>query len=664
MAIMASDSVVDLQEATVLVELIACQAEKHPFDPAISGGSQGSLTYSQLYDLLRSITGQLQSLSLGGGDRIAVVLPNGPLMATAFLSIAASATCAPLNPTYKDSEFEFYLSDLNAKALVVLENSESPAIGVAGALGIPVLRLVPRAGDGAGAFDLRSETDSVLSAASSAHCAWAEPEDIGLVLHTSGTTARPKIVPLTQTNLCTSGRNVARTLGLTSGDCCLNIMPLFHIHGLVGALLSSLSAGASVYCTPGFSGPHVLDWLRDIQPTWYTAVPTMHQAILARAAADRVTSKDLGVKLRLVRSSSAALPPQVMASLEDLFEAPVLEAYGMTEAAHQMACNPRPPAARKPGAVGLAAGPEVAIMNLRGEFCVQGETGEVVIRGANVTPGYDNNPEANASAFTNGWFRTGDQGYLDPDGYLFLTGRLKELINRGGEKISPREIDEVLLDHPAVDQAVSFAAPDERLGEEVMAAVVLKPEYRDRESKRMERDLREFAAGRLADFKVPARILFVDEVPKGPTGKVQRIGLAKVLRITDLRSSNSASQSLVSSSAELSDLELLTLNLCKEVLNRDEINIHDNFFLMGGDSLIAARLMARLEQTQDVKLSLVRLFETPTIAGLAQAVLEAREERQNGVANSAEEELERLLAQMELLSEDEAEALLHKSTTL
>jgi acyl-CoA synthetase (AMP-forming)/AMP-acid ligase II len=299
-------------------------------------------------------------------------------------------------------------------------------------------------------------------------------------------------------------------------------MPLFHIHGLIAATLSSLNAGASVVCTPGFNALTFFAQLTEFRPTWYTAVPTMHQAILGRAA--RNADAIAGARLRFIRSSSASLPPQVMTELEATFGVPLIEAYGMTEAAHQMASNPLPPRPRYAGSVGIAAGPEVAIMDEQGALLPAGSVGEVVIRGPNVTPGYRNNPQANASAFTNGWFRTGDQGVLDEAGYLRLTGRLKEIINRGGEKISPREVDEVILDHPAVAQVVTFAVPHPKLGEDVAAAVVLK------EGQALtERELQQFVGQRLADMKVPRKVLFVAEIPKGATGKLQRIGLAAKL---------------------------------------------------------------------------------------------------------------------------------------
>jgi acyl-CoA synthetase (AMP-forming)/AMP-acid ligase II len=349
-----------------------------------------------------------------------------------------------------------------------------------------------------------------------------DPDHVALVLHTSGTTSRPKIVPLRQRNLAASARHIAQTLALTPSDRSLVIMPLFHIHGLIGALLSSMYAGASVHCPPGFNALKFFGWLDEAKATWYSAVPTMHQTVLARA--ERNAEILARRKLRFIRSSSASLPPPVMKALEETFGCPVVESYGMTEATHQMASNPLPPAPRKPGTVGIAAGPEVAIMDPDGKLLSRGTIGEIVIRGPNVTAGYANNPKANAEAFTNGWFRTGDQGVMDADGYLSLTGRLKEIINRGGEKIAPREVDDVIMDHPAVAQVVTFGIPHDKLGEDVAAAVVLK------EGQNVgEKELRDFVAGKLADFKVPRKILFLAEIPKGATGKLQRIGLAAKL---------------------------------------------------------------------------------------------------------------------------------------
>jgi acyl-CoA synthetase (AMP-forming)/AMP-acid ligase II len=476
-----------------------------------------SLTFGALRDLCARTVKALNAMGIGRGDRVAIVLPNGPEMAAAFLAIGAGATTAPLNPAYKAEEFTFYLTDLEAKALVVLQGVASDAREVAARLSIPVLDLIP--GEAAGDFTLEGG-----SPANPAKPGLAWPEDTALVLHTSGTTARPKIVPLTQANVCASARNIARTLELGPDDACLNIMPLFHIHGLMAAVLASVGAGGAVVCTQGFDALRFFRWLDEERPTWVTAVPTMHQAILSRA--ERNADVIRRAPLRLLRSSSASLPGPVMQQLEAVFGCPLVESYGMTEASHQMCSNPLA-GPRKPGSVGQPAGPEVAVMADDGTLLPVGEIGEVVIRGPNVTAGYEANPEANAKAFTNGWFRTGDQGAFDEDGFLTLTGRLKELINRGGEKVSPLEVDGVLSGHPAVAQALTFAIPHAKLGEEVGAAVVLREGMEC-----TERELRDFAALHLTDFKVPRKVVFLAEIPKGATGKLMRIGLAEKLGLT------------------------------------------------------------------------------------------------------------------------------------
>ncbi|MET3132041.1 acyl-CoA synthetase (AMP-forming)/AMP-acid ligase II [Oxalobacteraceae bacterium GrIS 1.11] len=487
---------------------------------ALAGVVAGAapLHYAALRELTRRTGVALNRAGIGRNDRVAIVLPNGPEMAASFIAVACAATCAPLNPAYRADEFEFYLSDLHAKALIVERGSQSAAIAVAQKLGVAIIELCPDPQLGAGAFILDTGELSGIANLTG----MAQAGDIGLILHTSGTTSRPKIVPLTHGNLCNSARNVAHTTQFTAADKGLNIMPLFHIHGLIAGILAPLSRGGSVACSPGFNALKFFGWLDEVSPTWYTAVPTMHQAILSRAGQNAAVIAR--AKLRFIRSSSASLPTRVLAELEEVFRAPVIEAYGMTEAAHQMACNPLPPARRKPGTVGLAGGPEVAIMDADGALLAAGAIGEIVVRGDNITPGYENNPQANAQAFCHGWFRTGDQGQMDADGYLSLTGRLKEIINRGGEKISPLEVDEVLMAHPAVAQVVTFAIPDDKLGEEVGAVVVLREAMTA-----TEREIRDFAGEKLASYKVPKKVLFMDEIPKGATGKLQRIGLARKL---------------------------------------------------------------------------------------------------------------------------------------
>ena len=502
--------------------------------PAIAAPGREPLNFDGLRRQAERTVAALNGFGIGRNDRVAIVLPNGPEMASAFVSVACAATAAPLNPAYRQTEYEFYLSDLGATTLVVEAGSDSPARAAAAGHGIPVLELHVDAGAPAGTFQLLEEGGGEVGSgegaasggsADGSRYGLAEADDTALILHTSGTTSRPKIVPLSHRNVCASAVNVRHTLRLTSNDRCLNVMPLFHIHGLIAAVLAPLGVGGSIFCTPGFNGLRFFGWLDEARPTFYTAVPTMHQAILARAARNRgVIERN---PLRFIRSASSALPPQVLAELEEAFGVPVVEAYAMTEAAHQMTCNPLPPAVRKPGTVGIAAGPEVSVMDEGGALLPAGDVGEIVIRGPNVSDGYENNPAANAEAFTNGWFRTGDQGVMDDEGYVTITGRLKEIINRGGEKISPREIDEVILDHAAVRQVVAFAMPHPKLGEEVAVAAVLREGM-----EATPRELQVFAGERLADFKVPRKILLMDDIPKGPTGKIQRIGMAEKLGLT------------------------------------------------------------------------------------------------------------------------------------
>jgi acyl-CoA synthetase (AMP-forming)/AMP-acid ligase II len=490
--------------------------------PAIGAPGRPWLSHGALRALARQTVVDLNAMGIGRGDRVALVLPNGPEAACAFVCIACGATTAPLNPAYKAEEFAFYLSDLNASALVVQAGAETPAREAAAAKGIPVVELEPRADGPAGAFVLRPPPGLVGQAARPGEAA---AEDIALVLHTSGTTSRPKIVPLRHVNVTASATNIGAILALTADDVCLNIMPLFHIHGLIAGVLASVAAGGAVSCSPGFNAFRFFAWFNEVRPTWYTAVPTMHQTILELAPRNKAAIE--AGRLRFIRSSSSSLPGPVMIAMEEAFGVPLVESYGMTEAAHQMASNPLPPRPRFPGCVGIAAGPEVAIMDDGGTLLPPGGLGEVVIRGRNVTSGYENNPAANAVAFTNGWFRTGDQGTIDPDGYLRLTGRLKELINRGGEKVSPLEVDEILSEHPAVAQCLTFGLPHPKLGEEVAAAIVLRGGFTAKDT-----ELRDFAGERLAPFKVPRKFVFLKEIPKGATGKLQRIGLAEKLGLT------------------------------------------------------------------------------------------------------------------------------------
>jgi oxalate---CoA ligase len=600
--------------ARTLLDLLRRAAQRDAPAPAIIASGREPLSYSSLLRQVEETIEIFRAFGVRRNDRVAVVLPNGPEMAVSFLAVAAGAACAPLNPAYREAEFDFYMSDIGAKALLVASGLESPSREVARRLQIPVIELAPSQSNEAGAFTLEGEQPGSCEKRE-----MAQPDDIALVLHTSGTTSKPKVVPLTQANLCASAGHISTTLQLRPDDRCLNVMPLFHIHGLVGALLSSVASGSSVVCSPGFDTERFFEWLDMHQPTWYTAVPTMHQAVLSRVSRHR----DIAARrpLRFIRSSSASLPPSVMADLESAFRTQVIESYGMTEASHQMTSNPLAPRPRKPGSVGPAAGPQVAIMDDAGTLLPYGERGEVVIQGPNVTREYENNQAANQSAFRNGWFRTGDEGRFDDDGYLFLTGRLKEMINRGGEKIAPREIDDVLVQHPAVAQALSFAVPHPTLGEDVAAAIVLKANATTTEP-----EIRDFAAERLAPFKVPTQVVIVDEIPKGPTGKPQRIGLA------DKLASKLAEARHKAFVTPQSAVEVQLVEIWRELLKRDDVGAGDNFYAIGGDSLATAALLVAVEERFGAAPPVDAFLRSPTIEALARLIEEP--ERDSATADA------------------------------
>lgn len=587
--------------------LLAAQAASRPNVAAIRAPGRKPLSYGSLWTQVQYAAAALGIAGIGPSDRVAIVMPNGPEMAVALLAVACTAISAPLNPGYHERDFEFYLPDLRARALLTPEMGygvpmpagvESPARTVAARLGIPIVELHVTVDAEAGRFTLRGQETRAPQSSG-----LAQPTNLALVLHTSGTTSKPKAVPLTHANLCASAHRIRNTLRLTPHDQCLNVLPLFHIHGLVAALLSSLAGGGSICCLPGFDAALFFASLQESRPTWYTAVPTIHHAIVQHAPAHHEIASR--ANLRFVRSSSASLPQRTMAELESVFSAPVIEAYGMTEAAHQIASNPLPPAERKPRSVGPAAGPELAVMDEMGNLLPTGRTGEIVVRGANVMAGYLDNPEANAGAFAEGWFRTGDQGHLDDDGYLFLTGRIKEMINRGGEKVNPVEVDDWLSQHPAVDQSATFPVAHPTLGQDIIAAVVPRSD-----ASVTSRELRTYLLDGLAAFKVPSRVLIVPQIPKSPTGKVQRLALASHLAEL-VRPQHVLPRTVV---------EKALASIWSEVLGLEAIGAQDNFFTLGGDSLHAMRLVARVQAHLGVALPLSTVFREPELTDQASAV--------------------------------------------
>ncbi|MBI3742920.1 MAG: AMP-binding protein [Chloroflexi bacterium] len=467
-----------------------------------------SVTYGELSERVEQLARLLRGAGIEAGDTVSLVLGNDLSFIECFLALTCTgAVAAPLNPAYTADEFKSFMEAASAKT-VVLPVGAGTAHGAASGLGLSVISVEP----GSKGLELRRDGKLVERGASVAKVDAAEP---ALFLHTSGTTSRPKGVPLTHANIVASTRNIVGTYALTDRDVALVVMPLFHVHGLIGVVLSTLASGGTVVVPPRFSAGAFWGDAKAHAATWYSAVPTIHQILVARADQDNAPKGTF----RFIRSCSSALAPALFEQMEARFASPVLEAYGMTEAAHQMASNPLPPDERRAGTVGVGTGVEVGVMDEGGALLPQGGVGEVVIRGPNVMSGYRDNPQANAASFTHGWFRTGDQGTIERGGYLRLTGRLKELINRGGEKISPLEVDAVLARHPAIAEAICFGVPDAKYGEEIQAAVVLKRAA-------TEQDIQRFCGEHLVDFKVPKRVHVVDALPRTATGKIQRKSLS------------------------------------------------------------------------------------------------------------------------------------------
>lgn len=583
-------------------------AAERPALEAILAPGRSPLSFSDLTRRLDGVRASLEGFGIGRGDVVALALPNGPEMAVCVLGVASSAIAAPLNPSYGDREFAHYLARLRPKAVVVPADEDSPARRQAAACGIPTIELCASTGERAGTFELQCDARGAP-----ARPGWNTADDVAVLLLTSGSTDQPKLVPHRSRHVAAYAEVFARAYQLGPADRCIHTMPMFHGHGLESLLLVPLLRGGGVVCPTGFDVPSFFAQIRTFQPTWYSAAYTIHHAILDGIEPYRETARE--ARLRFIRSGSGRLDPAIMRGLEDAFGAPVVERYGMSEAP-TLTYNPLPPAVRKAGTVGIPTLCEVRVREGR-EFLATGQEGEVVARGPLVFDGYWDDPEATDAAFVDGWFRTGDLGRFDDDGYLTITGRLKDVINRGGEKLSPAEVEQVLCEHPDVAAACVFAVPHPTLGEEVMAAFV--PEVG---SDVAERDLLGHVRERVVRFKVPRRILPCSSLPTGSSGKVQRAAVAQMCRA--LLGPNGAEDSAASPRAP-SALENEVLQIWNAVLKSRSTDLDQDFFLAGGDSLAAAELFVRIHHQLGISLNLGEFFDhATTVAGIAGLVERAR----------------------------------------
>ena len=579
-------------------ELIRSRARELGNSPAILSPGSEFLSYGELEIQLGEVTSSLRSQGVGRNDRVALVLQGGPNLAAAILCVAANAVCVPLNPEGRQETFEANLAALRP-TLLLTDMQSGPAVEAAKQLGIRILGVTPHPSGTAGRFTIANSR-----AHPSPDHEGACPNDVALILHTSGTTSYPKRVPLSHRNLLCAAQNFVRDLEVCPSDRCLTFLPLFHVMGIISGLIAPLLGASSVVITSQLRIPDFFKWINEFRPTWYSAVPTMHRLILDHA--DEFREILAAAPLRFVRSGGAPLPVSVLQSVESLLAVPVIEAYGLTETGTPITSTPLPPGIRKPGTVGRSVGPEVAILGPDGQFLPTGSPGEVVIRGPTVMKAYLDDLAGNSSAFFDGWFRTGDLGVLDSDAYLKITGRLKEIINRSGEKIAPREVEDVLISHPGVLQAVVFGAPHPTLGEEIAAAVVPRRGYR-----LSEQELKRFCSNLVPSTLMPRRIVFLSEVPKGPTGKIQRIGLAGRLGVQfDVPAGGGRAP-------PRSDLERNLTQIWEAVLGRSPVFVDENFFDLGGDSLIAVRLLERVNQEFRRRFPISLLIEAPTIRQFA-----------------------------------------------
>ncbi|MEY3395630.1 MAG: hypothetical protein RL346_1866 [Verrucomicrobiota bacterium] len=532
--------------------------------------------------------------------RFAIVMPNGPMLSLTILGASCVGTAMPLNPTYHLAEFRMYLKRLRADYLVVEEDHQLAEIA-AQDLSIPIIRISD--------VKFRKKTDRSFN---------PDQNDIALILMTSGSTGKPKPVPLSHRNLCISAAEVADSLYLSESDICLSMWELYHIGGLVDLLLSPILAGGTILCTSGFNSASFFQLLEAYGPTWFQCVPTALHEIISLAKRENIDTKNH--KLRVLRLVASRLPESLQIVAEEKFGIPVLQTFGMTEAGPLITSTGLPPATRKLGSVGPTLGTEIRILDSDHNEVPRGVTGEIAIRGENVFLGYEDEDEENKKRFHNGWFLTGDLGFLDEDDHLFLAGRSKQLINRGGEKINPVEVEDVLVRHFAVEDAAVFPIEHRTLGEDVAAAVILKAGTNCTEN-----ELRALAAEQLAVFKVPQRIMFIEEFPLTAIGKIDRLELANIA---------AKKHAAEAASVPTDEIEQQLAEIWAREMDLPAIGLDENFFSAGGDSLMGVRLLLEVEKWLGEPLPSELMFGINSVREMADKIKNHRNEKTAGIVRT------------------------------
>ncbi|MAI25840.1 MAG: hypothetical protein CMN75_07380 [Spirochaeta sp.] len=591
-------------------------AQERPDVPAILAPDRDPLSFGRLLAEMESLASCFNRFGIGRGDAVAIVMPQSVEQQFLIMGLAVSATAVPLNPAYTQAEFEDQFASFGARGLLVEAGSTSPAVAAAQACGIPVFESTAEPERSAGLSSVEWKSDSAPTAeAKPESFASATSDDVALIVLTSGTTAQSKPVPLTQKNLCASVALTTAHYGLSPSDRCVRIMPLFHVFGCIHQGFIPLLSGGSLVSLLDFAPALFGDVLREFAPTWFGATPTFHRAILDELA--RAPLPEETKKVRFILSGGSGGTASLAAQADEIYRAPLIEAYGLSEGAGLSTANPLGEGRQQPGSVGFVVGKElgqeIAILGPGHKVLSPRKVGEVVIRGPNVFSGYLNMPEENAELFVGDWMRTGDLGELDARGFLYLAGRVKEIINRGGEKISPAGVDDELTLHPDVEAAVTFAVPDDRLGEDVASAVVLREGASLTKS-----ELRKFAAQRLAHFKVPHQIIFIKEsdIPRNATGKPLRGGLAEHFGMEGRKRSEAEGVR----KAPSSETEEKVVVYLSGLLQVENVGVDEDFFDLGGDSLSALTLTQWIQEEFGIEMRPVVLFEAASVEALASLI--------------------------------------------